>query len=130
MNVNCIHVGVCTYECSIHCRFAEPLATVRLDECCVIVRIKISEICVESQAAQTWKYFTQGLKERIVAFDLKGIGSHRVTQVHKWKKSGMTRNEYDTVLYARVQRRDSMAGYDIEDGALKGCQSKEHDMTT
>ena len=48
----------------------------------------ISEICVEPQAAQTWKYFTQGLKERIVSLDLKGIGSDRVTQVHKWKKVG------------------------------------------
>ena len=42
----------------------------------------------------------------------------------------MTRNDEtsrDTVLYVRVQqRRDSMAGYDIEDGALKGCQSKEN----
>ena len=57
---------------------------------------------------------------------------HRIRQSHsspQVEKSGMTRNDEtsrDTVLYVRVQqRRDSMAGYDIEDGALS-CQSKEN----
>ena len=68
----------------------------------------ISEICVEPQAAQTWKYFTQGLKERIVSLDLEGIGSHRVTQVHKWKKVGWheTTKRVETQFFTFVFNSD------------------------